>query len=172
MTAATTSEGIGLEKLSQLISECPEWMVATGTTAPAGALDYIYAPEKRNETEAQQEDQSPNVFAVIRFPDGAIETQLVAGGGSNQFTLRGKLELILVRQMNSDNIREETILALNLFGAVHRHLLEYAAVDDYLAITNAPMDGFYQSKDEEVAGFAVQKPIHKAVYTIEWGPGI
>jgi hypothetical protein len=167
---ATGHEAIALTKLMQMVSESTAFQAATGTTAAAGALDYIYAPEKRNETEAQQQDQSPPVFAVITFPDGASETELVAGGGKNWFTLSGRLRLMLIRQKQGGSKYDEMIEALNLFGAVRLHLLNDAAVDDSLAIVNVPMTGLFESSDLEVAGYRVQKPFHRAEFDIEWRP--
>lgn len=161
-------EAIAISKLLQMVSECPEWQVATGSTSAAGALDYLYFPEKRNETEDQQADQSPPVFGVVKETDSA--TDFVAGGGKNYFTLRGTLELQLVRQMQSDNVQDEAMHVLNLFGAVRTHLLDYAALDDYLAIVSIQRTELIQSSDKHVAGYKVQKPFHKAVFVIEWKP--
>lgn len=171
MTTAVSHEAIALSKLLELVSECEEFQVATGTTAPAGALAFIFAPEKRNETEAQQEDQSPPVFAVVTYPAGVSQTELVAGGGKNWFLLNGSLELQLIRQINDfSNLHDELIEAMNLFGAVRTHLLDYAAVDDNLAITATNWSGLMQSGEETVAGYRVQKPFHKAIFEVTWGP--
>jgi len=168
---AIAHEAIAVQKLMQMVSECSEWQVAVGQTAAAGAPDYIFFPEKKNETEAQQEAQDPPVFAVIK--ELTSETDLVAGGGKNYFLLRGSLELQLIRQINDfTNLRDESTEALNLFGAVRTHLLNFAAVDDYLAITSIQRQEMIQSSDKNVSGYAVQKPFHKSVYLIEWGPGV
>lgn len=171
MITAVAHEAVALSKLLQMVSECDEFQVATGTTAPAGALDYIFAPEKRNETEAQQEDQSPAVFAVVNYPENLSSTSLVAGGSSNHFTLSGSMQLQVIRQLTDMPAKDELVTSLNLFGAIRTHLLNYAALDDYLAITSLPFTSLLESDDKHVSGYRVQKPIHKAVFTVEWGPG-
>jgi hypothetical protein len=168
---AIAHEAVALSKLMQMVSECDEFQVATGTTAPAGALDFIFAPEKRNETEDQQEEQSPAVFAVVTFPDGVSATEMVAGGGKNWFTLSGRAQLQVIRQMGDGAKHDEMIEAMNLFGAIRTHCLNYAAVSDYLAITEFNWTQLLASNESEVAGYRVQKPIHKAIFDVAWGPG-
>jgi len=173
MIAATTHTGEAIQKLIEMLSESTVFQVGTGQTAAAGAADFIFCPEKRNETEDQQADQAPTAFAVITLPEGSMETELAHGGGGNGFTLHGSLELQFIRQMDSANCKRDELTAfLNFSEGAWLHLIANAAVDDQLAIKNAPRQGLYESNDKSVSGFAVQKPFHKSVYLIEWGPGV
>lgn len=167
---ATTPTGIAIQKLEQMLSESTVFQTETGAGSAVQALGFIHYPEYREPT---TQEQSHRPFAVITLPDGSAETELVAGGGKNWFTLRGNLELQLVREINDfDNLKDELIHFLNFSEGVWEHLLNYAALSDYLAITNAPRVGLMQSGEDTVAGFKAQKPFHKAIYAITWGPGV
>ena len=173
MTAeALTQTGIAIQKLIALVSAAPYFQSGTGTHSATAAANLVFCPEKRNATEYQQEQQSPDAFAVITLPEGSVETEFVAGGGKNYFTLSGMLELQFIRQFEGDDKHEELVKFLNFSEGTWLYLLEHAAVDDNLAITNAPRVSLTESSDQNVSGFAVQKRFHRAVYEISWGPGV
>jgi len=171
----TTPTGIALHKLRQLVSEAPAFQIETETHSAAGALNYIFAPEKRNESDEEQAEQCPRAFAVITLPENSAETDLIAGGGANYFTLRGTLELQLVRQIEDfANLTDELTAFLNFSEGVWQYLIDSSAVrpvDGPLAITNLPRTSLAQTDEKHVAGYRVQKPIHKAVYQVSWGNG-
>lgn len=167
---ATTPTGIAIQKLEEMLSESTVFQTETGAGSATQALNFIHYPEYREPT---TQEQCHRPFAVITIPESSAETELVAGGGKNYFTLRGSLELQLIREIDDfDNLKDELIHFLNFSEGVWDHLLNYAAVDDYLAINDAPRVALMQSGEDTVAGYKAQKPYHKAVYAISWGPGV
>lgn len=170
-TTATTATGIAIQKLIEMLCDSTVFRAEVGATVAAGVLPFIFCPEKRYETEDEQQEQAPHVFVVVTLPPGSIDVSLIAGGGKNYFAPpSGTIELQLIRQIDDfSNLHEELVKFLNFSEGVWEYLIEQAAVDDQLAITRAPREMLIQSDEKHVAGYKVQKPFHKAVYTIGWG---